>query len=300
MRARALALTCVLAGAVAATLPATAGASASGAARYLLRTQDRDGSWSNSPLLTGWAVLGLEAAGRNSSRVRRPGGRSALSYLARRARRVGDLGEMERIILAAEASGRSARRFGGRNLVAALVRRQRGGSWQGFTGLTAFGVLALRSAGVRAGSTSVRRAVRFLRSAQNRDGGFGLTRAAAASDIDLTGAAVQALAAAGQRRSRAVSRAMGFLRRSQNGDGGFGGRRGSPSNAQSTAWAVQGVVAARRSIGNFDRGGRTPLRYLISIQLGNGAIPQSASARTPSVFATGQALLALRRRAFPL
>jgi len=142
--------------------------------------------------------------------------------------------------------------------------------------------------------------VRFLRGAQNRDGGFGLTRSATGSDVDLTGAAVQALAAAGQRRSIAVSRAMGFLRRAQNTDGGFGGRPGSNSNAQSTAWAVQGVAAAKRNIAAFDRGGRTPLRYLLSIQLPSGAIPQSHSDRSPSVFATGQALLALHRRAFPL
>ncbi|MEJ7714216.1 MAG: prenyltransferase/squalene oxidase repeat-containing protein [Thermoleophilaceae bacterium] len=66
----------------------------------------------------------------------------------------------------------------------------------------------------------------------------------ASSDVDDTGAALQALAAAGRRGSGPVKDGVAFLRSLQNADGGWGQSRGRTSNAQSTAWAVQGLVAA--------------------------------------------------------
>ena len=87
----------------------------------------------------------------------------------------------------------------------------------------------------------MRRAAGWLAGARNADGGFGFVPRAE-SDVDDTGAALQALAAAG-RRGPAASGAVAYLRRMQNGDGGFGQSEGRSSNAQSTAWAVQGLVA---------------------------------------------------------
>jgi hypothetical protein len=43
-----------------------------------------------------------------------------------------------------------------------------------------------------------------------------------------------------------VRRAAAFLTAEQNPDGGFPLAPGGPSNAQSTAWAVQALVAAGR------------------------------------------------------
>ena len=51
-----------------------------------------------------------------------------------------------------------------------------------------------------------------------------------------------------------------YLRRLQNPDGGFGQSEGRSSNAQSTAYAVQGLVAFGRDPSKFRRGGRSPLR----------------------------------------
>lgn len=266
------------------------------AARYLVRSQNRDGGFgadrgqASSDLYTGWSALGLAAAGRNPSDVRRRRGRSVTGYL-RRSGSVRDTGELERTILALRAAGASVRRFRGRDLVAALAaRRRRNGSWARNVAHTAFGILALRAAGRPA--RAVRRSARWLLGAQNEDGGWGFV-ARAQSDVDDTGAVLQALAAAGMGEDRGV----GYLRRRQNRDGGFGQTEGRSSNAQSTAWAVQGLVAADVPLESLDS---DPLRYLAGLQRRDGHIAYSRTSDQTPVWVTAQALTALRRKPFPL
>lgn len=283
--------------------PAEASSASTRAARYLERAQNTDGGFGGAPrqassqLFTGWAGLGLASAGRNPRDVRR-GRRSLIDYVRSNARSLGDTGELERTILVLRASGLSPRRFAGRDLTGQLRRRRDDdGSFGGRLNLTAFGIMAMRASG--GGVRSLRRPARWLAGQQNRDGGFGFVPRAP-SDVDVTGAALEALAAAGRRRDGAVRRAVGYLQRVQHPDGGFGTRAQSPSNAQSTAWAVQGLVAVRRNPDRLRHGGRTPLRYLRSLQMANGSIRYSrGSAQTP-VWVTAQALTALRRKAFPL
>jgi prenyltransferase beta subunit len=98
-----------------------------------------------------------------------------------------------------------------------------------------------------------------------------------------------------------VRRALTYLRRAHNPDGGFGQFSRSRSNAQSTAWAVQGLIAAGANPGRFGRKGRrSPIRYLRSLQQGNGSFRYSrTSAQTP-VWVTAQVIVALERQTFPL
>ena len=291
---------------VLASAPAAQAASASDrAVRYLGSVQNADGGFGgargqgSTQLFTGWAALGLAAADRNPRDVRR-GRRSVLDSVRARSRELSDTGELERTILVLRAAGLSPRRLGGRDLRAELLRRRRSdGSFDGLVNLTAFGVLALRAAGDRAGTGPVRAGASFLVAQQNGDGGFGFSPQAA-SDVDDTGAALQALAAAGRGRSSAVRRAVAYLRAAQQPDGGFGMSQSGGSNAQTTAFAVQGLVAARRNPEGFRRGGRSPLAYLRSLQAADGSIRYSrTSAQTP-VWVTSQALLALERAPFPL
>jgi uncharacterized membrane protein len=268
---------------------------------YLLGAQNRDGGLgtargrASDALNSAWAAMGLAAAGRHPARVRRPGGRSLADRIGADARRVRDTGDIERTILALRASGRSA---------AALARRlqarqRRDGSWEGLINRTSFGVLALRAAGRSGRATPLRRAARFLERSQNRDGGWGVTRGGR-SGVDDTAAVVQALVVVRGRRAAAVQRGVRFLLRRQNPDGGFGASGGG-SNAQSTAWAAQGLVAAGRTITRVRRGGsRDPLSYLRSLQQRDGSIRYSRrSAQTP-VWVTAQALTALARDPFPI
>lgn len=289
--------------AVLVAAPAAHAASATDRAlSYLERAQNADGGFGgargqgSTDLHTAWTALGLAAAGRNPRDVTR-GGRSPIDYMRARARSIDDAGELERTILALRAAGVSPRSFGGRDLVALLVRRRdRDGSFDGLVNVTAFGVLALRAGGERPGSARIRHAARFLERAQSADGGFGFAPRGG-SDVDDTGAVLQALAAAGRERSTAVRRAVAYLRRALNPDGGFGQMPGAGSNAQSTAWAIQGLVAVGR---DPDRLRRSPLAYLRSLQAGDGSVRYSRrSAQTP-VWVTAQALTALARKPFPL
>ena len=283
---------------VAAGSPGDAQAAPSPAAKaatYLERAQNRDGGFggergqASSQLFTGWSALGLAAAGLNPSDVKRRGGRSVTGYI--RSSSPEDTGELERTILALRGGGASVRRSRGRDLVGALVARRRGdGSWQRNVALTAFGVLALRGAGEPAGG--LRKSARWLRGAQNSDGGWGFVPRAE-SDVDDTGAALQALRAAGMGNARAV----GYLRAQQNSDGGFGQMGGRDSNAQSTAWAVQGLVAAGVRPESF---GADPIRYLVRLQRPDGHISYSRTSDQTPVWVTAQALTALRKKPFPL
>ena len=280
-------------------LPAAAGAAtpADRAERWLLRAQNDDGGFgaapgqASSPLYTGWSGLGLAAAGKNPRDVRR-GGRSLASYLRRGGGSVRDIGEIERTVLVLEAAGLSARLFAGRDLVAAIrARRRANGSIAGYVSYTAFGILALRAAGEPAGGSTVA----WLASAQNDDGGFGLVPAAT-SDSDMTGAALQALAAAGRSRRAAARRAVGWLRANQNDDGGFGQFRGRDSNAQSTAYAVQGLVAVKAGGATLTRA----LAYLRGLQRRDGSVAYSSTSRQTPVWVTAQALMALERTPLPI
>jgi energy-coupling factor transport system substrate-specific component len=282
--------------------PAVAASPEARAADYLRQAQNRDGGFGGTPgqsssqLVTGWSGLGLAAAGTSPRDAKRPKGRTTIDYLRRNSRRFDDVGELQRTILVLRAAGVSPRRFAGRDLLARLRRSQRSdGSWQGNVAFTAFGLLALRAAREPVSSSRVRRSADYLERASGAGGGWGFIPGAV-SDVDDTGAVLQALAAAGRRGGAAVRDGAGYLRRTQAEDGGWGQMEGRTSNAQSTSWAVQGLVAAR-ALGSLSS---DPLAYLRSLQRRDGHISYSRTSDQTPVWVTAQALAALRRKAFPI
>jgi Prenyltransferase and squalene oxidase repeat len=299
-RRPARAATTLLALALLAALPALAGAATPSerAERYLLRAQNKDGGFgaapgqSSSPLYSGWSGLGLAAAARNPRDVSRRGGRSLAAYVTGGVRGMRDIGEIERTVLVLRAAGLDPRRVAGRDLIAEIeARRRRDGSISGFVSYTAFGVLALRAAGEPAGKPTVR----WLLGSQNTDGGFGVARSSA-SDSDMTGAALQALAVVGRAGSPAARRAVAYLRANQGSDGGFGQMAGRSSNAQSTAYTVQGLLAVRAATAPISRA----LAYLTRLQRRDGSIAYSSTSSQTPVWVTAQALAALRRQPLPI
>ncbi len=288
-------------GSLAVPVQGRAGDAAS-AGRWLERVQNPDGGFGASPdatssaAITGWAVLGLESAGHNPLDLRR-GGPSPIAYLRSQVAGLRSTGDLERTVLALEGAGVNSRRFDGRDLVAELrKRRLRSGSFDGQVNLTAFGILALRAAGVP--PSAVNRSADWLREAENGDGGWGF-QPQAASDPDSTGAALQALAAAGG-RGRATAHGASYLRRAQRADGGFALAESGPTNSQSTAWAVQGLIAAGSNPATVRANGHSPFDYLAHRQARDGHYRYSSSSDQTPVWVTGQALLAVNRTAFPL
>jgi len=281
-------------------LPAAAMAAtpAQKATAYLVKSQHKDGGFGataaggSSPLYTGWAGLGLGSAGRNPQDVKRPRGRSLARYVLRGASGLRDIGEIERTVLLAHVAGLDPRSFGGRNLLGEIQGRRRSdGSISGFVSYTAFGIMALRASGARAGGSTIR----WLIQSQNSDGGFGVARSSA-SDADMTGAALQALVTVGRRSGGPAQRAAEWLVKNQNGDGGFGQFKGRPSNSQSTAYAVQGLLAARAGGGAVSRA----RAYLTRLQRGDGSIAYSSSSSQTPVWVTAQALMALEGKPLPI
>jgi hypothetical protein len=100
----------------------------------------------------------------------------------------------------------------------------------------------------------------------------------------------------GRRRGAATRRAVAWLRANQNDDGGFGQFRGRPSNSQSTAYAVQGLVAAGAGGASLTRA----LAYLRGLQRSDGSISYSSTSNQTPVWVTAQALMALEREPLPI
>ncbi len=303
----ALALVVALGLGLAAPRHADAGTSLGRELGYLTRAQNPDGGFGattsqhSSELYTGWVAMGLAAAGRNPATLRRSG-RSVLDSLRGQAFTLQSLGDVERTILAARACGVSAYSFAGRNLVAEVLRgRASDGSFEHQVNLSSFAVFALRAVGHSASYGPIAKAAGWIERQQNADGGFGFGGRGSRSDVDDTGAALQALADAGARDRSVLARARSYLTRAQNPDGGFPQQAGGESNAQSTAWAAQGLAAVGLNPSTLRRqGSRSPLGYLESLLAPDGSIRYSrTSAQTPA-WVTAQALIALAGKTFPV
>jgi energy-coupling factor transport system substrate-specific component len=279
------------------TVP-TAKAAAGEARAWLEHAQRADGGYGasseirSSPQMTGWAMLGLEAAGRNPLDVA-DNGTTPVDYLRGRADRLQRrLGDLELAILGLEGAGLESGSFAGHNLGAELARKQGGdGSFAGQVNLTAYGALALRAAGASGAAAG---AAAWIRRAQNGDGGWGATDAAR-SEPDSTGSAIQALG-----RGGGVDRGVRYLRRVQKGEGGWGLYEGGVTNSQSTAFAVMGLVAAGVDAGRVRRHGRSGLSYLSARQQPDGHYAYSSGTDQTPTWVTSQALLAVSSEALPI
>ncbi len=223
--------------------------------------------------------------------------------------------DYERGLLNAYAAGIDPARVAiGRNLLANIA-----GEWQtarpGYWGTpdlfngTVFGLLALAGARTTGGVQRVPQAlldksIAIVRANQHDDGGWtyqrvagDATRRRGASDIDMTGAAMAAMCAAGVRSSDAdVVDAKNFLRgQLVNATGAFNAMFGV--NTNSNAWAVSGLnvcgIAAEGA--DFTTAmGFTPIDFLLSQQFRatNGGWKYLTTDRAPNAYASLDALRA--------
>jgi energy-coupling factor transport system substrate-specific component len=274
---------------------------------YLASAQDANGGFGAAPgqasseLYTAWAAIGLAAGGRNPAATRRDG-HSVLSALGAQAGTLEGPGDLERTILALRACGASTSTLAGKNLLGGLLHyRASDGSFGHLLNITAFAIFALRASGRSAGDPVVSAAARWIARHQDADGGYNFAGAGGSSDVDDTAAALQGLVDAGLRGGAGVTRAVAFIEYAQNPDGGFPAQARQESNAQSTAWAIQGLFAAGRNVEAVrDRGSRSPLGYLESLVAPNGSVRYSRTSSQTPVWVTAQALAALALKPFPV
>ncbi len=263
--------------------------------RYLERAQNKDGGFGMSPgsgsdtMVSGWAALALASSPRRAAPVLI----DVRKYLAATVKSETGAGAIERTVLAASMlPSPDLRDFGGRNLVAGLRELVKpDGSVGDQTNLTAFGMLAMRAAGLRVRAPTID----WLARQQDGDGGFNFDTRGGSSDVDDTGAVLQALAGTG--KAKVIRRAAEFIRQAQNRDGGFGYQRGAPSNAQSTAFAISGLAAVFLQPQHWHRRGTpSPFAYLRSLIRPDGAVDYARGSTQTPVWVTAEAQIALAGR----
>jgi prenyltransferase beta subunit len=267
------------------------------AANWLVAQQNSDGGWGTSPgndsapEVTAWAMLGLEAAGRSPLEMSR-GGHTPVDYLRSHVEELDSPGALARTILALEGAKVDPHSFGGHDLVSALIKHRRSnGSFEGWPGSTAFAVIALRTARATDG---IEHSTTWLAKAQNNDGGWG-DLPEPPSTADGTAAAIQAIP-----DTNAAKHGLGYLRKNQRPSGGFALGGNGTVNSQSTAWAVQGMIALGADPAGVHERGKSALEYLAARQDSDGHYRYSASSDQTPVWVTGQVLTATAGDSYPV
>ncbi|MEO7911978.1 MAG: prenyltransferase/squalene oxidase repeat-containing protein [Roseiflexaceae bacterium] len=275
---------------------------------WLAPLQNSDGSYGGSGGNAGATIdtllanraLGGDAAAWNSA-----AGSSLVDALRTRAQAYAARGPATagKLALGLAAADQDPHAFAGLNLVISMTATF--DSATGAYGATnwdqAFAMLGMRAAGEAVPAA----AVSLLKTRANADGGWGFAPepAPGTSDIDSTGLMLQALIAASVSPTDAVIvNALAYLDVAQNDDGGFPDapviNNGDISNADSTAFAIQGLLASGEDplAARWRPVATNPISYLLSLQQPDGAFTYGGQ---PSQLATQQVIPALAGRPFP-
>jgi len=294
--------------------------------RFLQGAQNPDGGFGgdagaeSNQLFGAWAALALAAAGINPQDQRRPGGADVFSYLRGHYRQAVAEGEcrpdtcttlLDRELMVANAACADPHDFGGADLAAELeARAAADGSFPhapgGQPGVndTIFAIFALAPIGEAAAQAPIEAAAEWVEAKQLPRGGWAWGAESSREEVDMTGAAIQALVAAGRGGGDAARDGIAYLRAAQNPDGGFPEVPGDPeSNAASTAWAVQAIWAVGENPESWrtGAGGGTeePLDYLASLQEPDGHIRWKHGRDMNGIWMTAYAAPAFAGQSWP-
>jgi hypothetical protein len=271
-----------------ATLPETSAVLRGSA--YIRTTQLPDGSYSTSAGQTMDAIFAMRAAGYDPAKET-IGGKSPADYVKANAAATSGAAAAGKAALGAKAAGLDPKAVDGADLIAKInaAYDSAKGTYAADDFSQSIAMLGLACTGnsVQAG------AVAALKTNQvAADGGWGF---GGVSDPDTTAIAVQALLAAGVAKTDpAVTKALAYFTAHQGDDGGFGYDT-TASNASSTAFVVQALLAlGENSEGAaWLKGGVSPVAYLLTQQQPDGSFLGFDPA-----FATNQVLPALAGRTY--
>ncbi len=252
-----------------------------------------------------WSMTALAATGVNAADVRvSPLDPSAQDFYLSSWTSEGPGGaatDDERAILTGYAGGLQTTRLDARtNLVADLAAQfdghQLGG--RGATNADVFGLLALDVSG--APSAVVDTLASTLREQQDADGGWNFAAGAASSDVDMTGAAIAALCAAGATpQDPALARALAYLHAAQDpASGGFVSAT-LGLNTDTTGWVTSGLIRCGIDPQTWVTAqGKTPLDFLLAQQNPDGSFQWRAGDENEDLYATQDAVRPLAGDAF--
>jgi hypothetical protein len=300
--------------------------------RFLEEHQQESGGYADngrkpSQSISAWVTLALAAAGINPlDQIRTvngvPCGHSAFEFLSghfvegfREETAWPQVGTtaFERELLVVDTAGTDPHDFAGNDLVGEIIARQgvdggipfvAGGEEQ--VNDAVFGILALTPVKEPGAEAAVGKAKEWLPAkGPDGDGGFNWRSQSMTSEVDLTGAAVEALAAAGEKGTEAEAGALAFLHSSQRPDGGFAEYPSTEgeSNVASTAWGVQGIWASGGDPESWLTGSglatEEPLDYMESMQQPDGHIRWRASSDLNGIWMTAYVLPAFTGQVMP-
>src|ERR1700722_3632169 len=291
---------------------------------YLQSAQNADGGFggeiggSSGPEVSAWAALGLAAAGINpQQQKRKEGDDSVYAYLAAHASELTRTTDYARELLVLDAAGTSPYEFGGVNLVSEILGRRLSGPGEkgAFTheagettpavNDTIFAILALSPIKEPAVERVVSEAAEWLIEVHDLEGGWPSAAVCSAheeaknecpNEVDMTGAAIEALNAAGFKHTSVQDEAFAFLQAAQSANGGFPEYKAVPEeqpNVASTAWAVEAMWSAGETP-------ESPLGYLASMQQEDGHIRYKANEEQNGVWMTAQVAPALAGEYLPI
>jgi prenyltransferase beta subunit len=314
--------------------------------RYLQNDQNADGGFGREPGegsnndASAWVALALAAAGINP-RDQTPAGqhyqgaKNLYTYLAEHAGELTASTDFERDLLVVDAAGTSPTDFGGVNLLERILRRQltqpgpaagafehEAGSGEPEMNDTIFAILALSPIHEPRVETAVRAAAEWVEREHDCNGGWPATayRTGGAcptgggslpgepeSSVDMTGAAIEALNAAGRQvaAEQVEQHAFEYLRTAQDADGGFPKEPGEEEpNAASTAWVVQAMWSAGEDpetwVTRSGLASEEPLGYLASLQQADGHIRYEQSEEENGVWMTAYVGAAMAGDPYPI
>jgi hypothetical protein len=206
-----------------------------------------------------------------------------------------DAREYANKIIGLYSVGKDAGNINGRDLIAELKSKQMdSGSFGEDLNSTYWAIIALSMANANESSDEISKAINYLISQQNDDGGFSSANKGKTSEADATGAVLFALAnfSDNEEVANCVTRAIYYLNDVKIENGGFA--FGNTATAESTAYAIIGLVANEENITSekWTKDNKTMIDALINFQFRNGSFRHSLDGASDSM-ATRQALLAL-------
>jgi hypothetical protein len=277
---------------------------------------------------TNQAVLAIVAGNQDPHTWLSSNNLSPMDYLAGQAitqtDTITETGTTARLTLAVVAAGEDPYHFGGVNLVGRLQSYHDPVTGQyGLAGDVVAQSLSMLAVSAAVTDTQLitqtvpTTATNLLKSWQQASGGWNIAHPCACAaptwccpatgaDIDATGLAIQALIAAGEPPTSAVlADASNYLANQQQNDGGWDTFGTTTGNTNSTAWALQAILAlgGDPQSGEWTSGGQNPIHFLLKVQQGDGKFQYSHPPPVWSpdlVLTTVQAVPALAGRPLPL
>jgi hypothetical protein len=311
--------------------------------RYLQNAQHENGGFAEPDTepesdFSAWVTLALAAAGINprdqsTAKQHWVGGHSAYTYLAEHAHEATLTTDFERELLVVDAAGTSPHDFGGGDLAGEILKRQiatgsnagafshQAGSQTPGVNDTIFAILALSPIHEPAVQEAVGRATQWLEAQQKCDGSWNwnyaprigscnrkerrLLPGEAGGEIDMTGAALEALNAVKHPDSEGQKLAFEYLREGEAANGGFMELlTESEPNVASTAWIVQAMWSAGINPETWlTRSGlatEEPLGYLTSTQQPDGHIRYRESEEVNGMWMTAYVTPAFTGNPLPI